>query len=368
MGVDYIVTRVGKYAPTAALFLCSFALMLVFAKPLHAQETAGDAALFFPALPELPRIQYLAKFSAPLDVGGESGGFRDFLFGGEDAEAHLVAKPYGVALFEGAIYVVDTRGGGYGVFDVANGITRFVRPSGAGRLSKPINITIDSDGTRYVTDTDREQIVVFDRNDRFVRAFGEAEQYTPVDVVVSGDSLYVTDIFHHQVHEIEKRTGEILNTFGEAGSLAGQLYHPTNLALGPDNHLYVTDTTNFRIQVFTLEGELVGRLGAVGTTPGQFARPKGVAVSRDNHVYAVDAAFQNVQILEPDGRPLLFFGGVGNGPGTMNLPTVVKLDYENVEHFQQYAHPDFEIEYLILVVNQFGPNKVLVFGFGAMRD
>ena len=65
----------------------------------------------------------------------------------------------------------------------------------------------------------------------------------------------------------------------------------------------------------------------------------------------------------------MFFGGTGGDKrGRMNLPTVVKIDYENVEYFRKYAAPGFEIEYLVIVVSQFGANKVSVFGFGSESD
>lgn len=353
--------------------ITKWALVLFLSIPgMSVAESAADSEAqpvrFYPEPPEIPRLQYLTKFSSPLDLGGKRSGFRDFVFGGADAEADLVSKPYGLAIHDGAIYVVDTRGGGYGVFDFKNRSTRVVRGSGASRMPKPINIAIDTDGTRYITDTAREQVLVFDRDDKFLRAFGKKGEYRPVDVVISGDQLYITDILHHQIHALDKRTGEILLTFGESGSGEGQLFHPTNLALAPDGTLYVSDTTNFRIQSFTPDGEVLGTIGEVGLSVGEFARPKGIAISRDEHLYVVDAAFQNVQILETDGTPLLYFGEASNGPGGLNLPTVVKIDYDNIEYFEQYAHPDFEIEYLVLVANQFGANKIAVFAFGLLRD
>jgi len=327
----------------------------------------GNPPVFYPPLPDEPRLQFLAKFSSPYDVAAGKGGMRSLVFGGEELEEQLVQKPYGVAIFEGAIYVVDTRGNGYAVFDLAAKRTRVVRGSGASAMPKPINITIDTDGTRYVTDTQRNVVLVFDRNDRFVRALGEKGQFRPVDVAVVGDRLYVTDVEHMKVHVLDKRSGQPLSAFGEAGSKPGQLFHPTNIAVGPDRTLYITDTTNFRIQQFTLEGEFIREIGQIGVSPGQFARPKGVALDREGRIYAVDAAFENVQVLDTDGAPLTFFGGPGDGPGNINLPTVVKIDYANVDLFRKYAAPGFELEYLVLVASQFGANKVSVYGFGAMK-
>jgi DNA-binding beta-propeller fold protein YncE len=358
--IRYLCALVAAIATLAVLAGC--------ASPATSEATNTTQATFYPPLPDKPRLQYLAKFSTSLDVSSSSQGMRSLVFGGEQFEQQAVKKPYGLAIFEGAIYVVDTRGGGYVVFDLAKGRTRTVQGSGAGAMTKPINITIDSDGPRYITDTQREIILVFDRNDRYQRTLGAPDQFRPVDVAIVGDRLYVTDILHHQIHVLDKLSGDALFTFGEAGSEAGQLFHPTNLAVGPDETIYVTDTTNFRVQHFTLEGEFIREIGASGLSPGQFTRPKGVALDREERIYVVDAAFENVQILDFDGAPLTFFGGAGEGPGNINLPTVVKIDYDNVEYFRKYAAPGFEIEYIVLVASQFGPNKVSVFGFGAMTE
>jgi DNA-binding beta-propeller fold protein YncE len=353
-----------------------FALMVAVVVGLFASSVAysqssgdGDTPLFYPPSPNPPRIQYLTKFSSAYDVSTKSSKkFRDFVFGGEENEEQALTKPYGAAIHEGAIYVVDTRGAGYVVFDVANGEYRKVSGGGNGAMKKPINITIDDDGTRYVTDTDREVIIVFDANDRFVRTLGTSGQFRPIDTAIVGDRLYVTDLMNQKVHVLDKNTGDTLFTFGKPGTRPGQLAHPTNLALGPDNTIYVSDTTNFRIQQFTLDGEHIRELGQVGTGAGQFARPKGVAVDKDSILYVVDAAFQNVQMFDKQGRTLMFFGGAGKGRGGMELPTVVKIDYDNVEYFQKFVADGFEIEYLILVVNQFGLNKLQVFGFGSETD
>ena len=329
-------------------------------------QTPGEGGIFYPPAPNPPRIQFLTKFSSAYDVSADgSSGLRDFVFGGEELEEQAINKPYGLAIHDGAIFAVDTRGSGYVIFDVAAGKWRAVQGSGGGAMKKPLNIAIDDDGTRYVTDSDRKAVLVFDRNDRFRLAIGEPGQFKPSDVAIAGDHLYVSDVLHQKIHVLDKRSGETLFTFGETGSGPGQMAHPTNLTIGPDGTIYVTDTSNFRIQHFTAEGEFIRQIGSVGTGYGQFARPKGIAVDQEGRIYVVDAAFQNVQLFADDGALLMFFGQPGKKRGDFNLPTVVKVDYDNVEYFRKYAAPGFEIEYLVLVANQFGLNKVVVFGFGS---
>ena len=333
------------------------------ATPVRTERTA----VFYPPLPNPPRIQHLVAFSAASDVRETPSTFFDFILG-KERDIDAVNKPYGVAIFDGKIYVVDTRGPGYAVFDLVKQRFDFVPGSGGGRMQKPINISIDQDGAKYITDTGREQVLAFDRDDRFVRAYGAEKEYKPADVAVADDRLYVCDLKAHQIVVLDKASGKVLSRFGKVGSKDGELFYPTNIALSPDGHLYVTDTGNYRVQKFTLDGRHVRSYGTVGSGLGQFARPKGVALDRDGRMYVVDAAFENVQVLDNDGKLLLFFGGPGDSPENINLPTAITVDYANAALFQKYADPKFRLEYVILVASQFGVNKVNVFGFGKMED
>jgi DNA-binding beta-propeller fold protein YncE len=355
----------GRYGGRTVVL--SAALMMLMS-PLSATLAQDEQPIFYPLPPDVPRLQFLKKYSSSLDVATKSKGFRSFVFGGEENEDQVVQKPYGLAMHDGSIYVVDTRGNGYGVFDLKNDTSRLIKPSGAGALRKPINITIDEDGTRYVTDSAREQVLVFNSDDKFLRAIGAPGQFKPIDVAISGDRLYVSDIANHVIHVLEKTTGKELLRFGEPGDQPGQFAHPTNLALGPQGTIYITDTSNFRLQEFDLEGEFIRAIGTAGNTPGTFARPKGVSLDRDGHIYVVDAAFQNVQILHTDGGALMSFGTPGEEIDSINLPTVVKVDYDNVSYFEEYFAPGFDVEYLVFVVSSFGYNKVVVFGFGGLAE
>ena len=120
-------TMLGKYGGSAVLL--GVALML---SPLSIALAQDDQPIFYPLPPDVPKLQFLNKYTSSLDVATKSKGFRSFVFGGEENEDQVVQKPYGLAMYDGAIYVVDTRGNGYGVFDLKNNTSRLIRPSGAG--------------------------------------------------------------------------------------------------------------------------------------------------------------------------------------------------------------------------------------------
>jgi sugar lactone lactonase YvrE len=347
--------------------------------PAVAQEAADSeattASLFYPSLPDLPRVQYLASYSFASDVEEKkeekSGWLSDFILGEESLEAEEGPnKPYGVSFDNGQIHVVDTRGFGYAIFDIPNKDYRFQVGSGPSSMPKPINIEIDDDGRKYVADTVRNQVLVFNGNDGFVQAFGRRGQFRPTDVLVDGDRLFVVDIQEHRIVVLDKNTGEELTSFGSAGNDEDKLFQPTNIAMGPNGHLYVSDTGNFRIQEFTQDGEVVKSYGAgVGRSPGNFARPKGVAVDQEGRVYVVDAAYERVQVFDDEGRLLMYFGEPGGMHiSGLDLPTDIDIDYDSVPYFQQYADPEFELEFVIAVVNQFGRSKVNVYGFGQHKS
>ena len=346
------------------LFLLNLVLLLSGCAGTPKSEDVGY--IFYPPLPNPPRIQYLATFSNENDIGGGLGSFGKFLLG-DEKDFSPIAKPYGTEIYDGKLYVIDARGSGYAVFDLKNEKFNFVIGSGGGYLQKPINMEIDKKGNKYVTDTDREQVVLFDKYDKFVRAYGTKGQFKPSDVALDGQGhLYVADLLTMSIHVLDVATGKTLFKFSSAGSGEDQLFHPTNLAI-KDGLLYVADTTNGRIQKFTLEGVHVGSIGKLGTGLGEFARPKGIAIDKDNRIYVVDAAFENVQIFSEEGKLLLFFGEPGVERHNINLPTTVTIDYENVKYFKRYAAPKFNLEYVILVASQYGPNKVVAYGFGKME-
>jgi hypothetical protein len=145
----------------------------------------------------------------------------------------------------------------------------------------------------------------------------------------------------------------------------GQLLLISDLALDREGNIYVTDKVAGRITEFDKSGKFLRTIGRLGSNIDEFIRPKGIAVDRNDRIWVVDAAPEVAKIYDQQARLLLFFGLPGNEPGTMNLPAKIVLDYDNVELFEQYAVEGANIEFLVLVSNQYGLNKISVYGFGS---
>jgi sugar lactone lactonase YvrE len=318
----------------------------------------------FPPPPDEPRVQFLTGFTSDADLG-RSGSFVDFVTGKPTGPNPLI-KPYGLALQDGKLYVCDTMASSIQVFDLARKRSRYMVTRAEGRLQTPINISVDSSGTRYVADTGRNQVVMYDKDDNYLGAIGTLDEMRPSDVGITADRLYITDLKNHCVQVYDKANRKKLFSIPRDSNAAeGRLFSPTNLALDPEhNRLLVSDIGSFTVLVYDLEGKFLLTIGRQGVAPGLFARPKGVTVDHEGRAYVVDAATQVVQVFDTDGKLLMFFGQPGASTrGELYLPAAVKINYDSVSLFQNDVAPGYKLDHLILVTSQFGDPKVNVYGF-----
>lgn len=340
-------------------------ILLLLAAGCAAPTRPAAVPIFFPPAPELPRIQYLTSFSGLRDIEKQSA-FDRFIVG--EKPDLRVDKPYGVAVHEGKIYVCDSNST-VAVFDFEHGTFGVLKgAAGRGALRQPLNITIDGEGNKYVSDPVRGQVVVFDRNDEYANAYGTSGAWQPIDAAPYEDRLYVVDRSKRRIAVLDRESGELVRTIGDRGDPAELLDRPTNLAFDREGYLYVTDVGRFQVVKYDRDGHFQAAFGKPGDNLGHFARPRGIALDRSGRLYAVDASFNNVQIFNPAGRLLMFFGEGGDRPGAFLLPAKVTLDYDNLKYFQRFVDPSFEPEYLIVVTSQFGKHRVNVFAFGHEKE
>jgi DNA-binding beta-propeller fold protein YncE len=329
------------------------------------KKSAGP--VFFPPPPDEPHLQFLTSFDSEAALGG-SGGFTEFVVG-KDKAGKPIVKPYGMTPTPNWLYICDTQIGALEIVDLARKRMRYFTPEGQGQLGIPVNVAIDADGTRYITDTKRGQVVVFTAEDEYRGSIGAKDEMKPAGIGVSKDRIYVTDLKNHSVRIYNKADRKLLFSVPREGDdPRARMYSPTNLAIDKDGKVYVSDTGDFSVKVLDADGKYLKTIGQAGMAPGTLAFCKGVAVDREGRVYIVDAKTQVVQLFDKDGGLLMYFGDASSGgPGSTALPAGVAVDYDNVKHFAKFAVPNFKIEYLVYLVNQVGKHKISVFGFGQKK-
>ena len=331
------------------------------------KPTTGSGYIFYPPAPAAPRLQFLASYSDELDLGATVSKLATFITGAKPRSQPIV-KPYGLALANKQLYVCDSVAGVVEILDFEKQSIRVFAPGGMAMLKTPINIAVDTDGTRYIADTGRNQVMIFGADDSFLGAI-EEKDLKPTGVAVTTDHIYVMDLDGHCVRVYEKAGRKPLFTIprNPQADQPGHLFMPVNFTLTKQGRVYVSDLSNCQIAIYEADGTYVRSFGSRGDLPGQFVRPKGVAVDRAGRTYVVDAASQVCQIFDANDKLLAYFGEPNGSPAPLTLPAAVIVDDQQVALFQKHVAPDFVVEQLVIISNQFGDRKISVYGLGHHR-
>ena len=74
-----------------------------------------------------------------------------------------------------------------------------------------------------------------------------------------------------------------------------------------------------------------------------------------------------VQAFTAEGQLLLVWGKPGDEPQSMGMPAGLVIDKSSLAAFDRFVSPNFEPEYLLFVVNQFGGHKIAVYAYGQSK-
>lgn len=300
-------------------------------------EGTGAKRPMWPAPPEVPRYFYAgqltgeANFRRPEPAQSGFGEVLRWIAGivsGSAAPVVLQRPQQGVVDDAGRIYVTDTSrqavfvfdpaGGELLVWDKADGLRGFVAPSG---------VALGNRGELLVTDAELGIVVRLDAAGNPLGQIGKGLLKRPTGI--ARDPLrrltYVADTYAHDVKVFDDE-GRLVNLIGRRGESPGEFNYPSYLAFAR-GELYVTDTLNNRIQVFSADGDVLQRqFGSRGLYVGNLVRPKGVAVDHEGNVYVMESYYDHLLVFDRLGRFLMAIGGTGTDTGKFYLPAGVWTD------------------------------------------
>ena len=178
-----------------------------------------------------------------------------------------------------------------------------------GQLNQPSGVVVAPNGDVYIAEDATRRVSVFANDGSFLRAFGKD--------VVPGNA------------QTGLETCSIDCKEGEAGGEAGALDDPHGIARDSGGNLYVPETTNARVSVFTAQGAFLRafgkdvvpgntqtgfeictaacQAGSLGQGAGEFTFPAGVTV-HGNLLYVGDFGNSRVGVYTLGGAFLRAFG------------------------------------------------------------
>ena len=198
---------------------------------------------------------------------------------------------------------------------------------GGGQFQDPRGIAVDEAGNVYVADSGNHRIQVFDSSGKFLTQWGsqgmEAGQFQdPWGIAVDqAGNVYVADTWNHRIQKFDAEGSFLLQWggYGATGGAAvgdeGLFWGPRDVALDAAGNVYVTDTGNKRVQVFSPDGQFLDQWGGFGVEDGLMDEPVGLAIDEEGNIYVADTWNQRVQKFAPPLPPPPA-GGEGGGFAT----------------------------------------------------
>lgn len=170
-------------------------------------------------------------------------------------------QPVGIAFdAEGTLYVGDLSGA-YPKILVIDRTANVVRTLGdTAKLAFPNGIAVDAAGNVYVADSNNGRLLVFGPDGSILtqvgRGTGEGNLGLPRGVAVDGERAYVCDstgqgVFVYRLPTADSPQLSYIGFFGGEGVGNGQFEFPNGVALDTRGRVYVADSANDRVQVWS---------------------------------------------------------------------------------------------------------------------
>lgn len=217
---------------------------------------------------------------------------------------------------------------------LGNVVTAFgTQGAGAGELDQPTDIVVEGDSV-FVSEAGNSRISEFSTSGAFRAHLGATTIGEPVVALAirplaqqTAFSLLALTAANTWVVELDPATDMVLSEFGTADPGLGQLLEPVAIAASADGRAYVVDAMLDKVVVFDLAtGDVEFEFGQSGSQAGEFNDPRDIIVSEVGNVFVADAGNDRIQQFDADGAFLAVIGVDENGESTLEAPNNLSVD------------------------------------------
>ena len=169
---------------------------------------------------------------------------------------------------------------------------------------KPWDIAVSPDNTIYISDWSRRRVYIYNgHTGKKIRSIkgcyrrGKKDEFVefsrPAGIAFDlGGRLVIADRGERCVWCINTEGDELIKTIGDT-----HLQNPYGVAVAKDGKIVVTESESDCVSVFSDDGELLHYFGGTGTEEGQMCRPHHVFVDSNMKIYVADTQNKRVQIF-----------------------------------------------------------------------
>ncbi|EEG78218.1 6-bladed beta-propeller [Dethiobacter alkaliphilus] len=219
-------------------------------------------------------------------------------FGERGTEPGQLRFPYGIAEnSQGQILVADMYNGNISVFTPDG---TFLHYFGASvDLESPAGLAI-IDGRVYVTDVAQHKVIVFDEEGEKIFEFGEegdepGQFLSPNAITVSGTYVAVSDTGNHRI-QIFNRMGNFIDEITHADGR--NFVNPRGVGYTSRGELLTVNNMTHQTYIFNPNGEFQHILGQQGQGPGENFLPNGLYIDDQGRIYITDTSNRRVNVYQ----------------------------------------------------------------------
>jgi ABC-type Fe3+ transport system permease subunit/DNA-binding beta-propeller fold protein YncE len=223
------------------------------------------------------------------------------------------------------------------------------RGVGVGQLNKPRSVAVDAQDNLYVVDmTGRVQ--KFSPSGAFLLSWQmpQTERGKPKGMGRDrAGNIIVVEPHYSRVNHFSPE-GKLVSQWGGHGTNFGQLGLPRAVAVNSRGEIFISEyQENERVQKFTCEGsekpKCVAVIGKPGTGPGEFNRPEGLAVDAQDRLYVADSCNHRIEVFSSDGKFLRAYGKPGSGKGELSYPYDICVDAAGRQYVCEFGNSRIQV-------------------------
>ena len=183
-------------------------------------------------------------------------------------------------------------------------------PAGVTKWGAATGVDVDAHDNVYVLHrNDAMPVMAFDRNGKFIRAWGQGMLKTTHFLRTDRDgNVWVTDRGDMQAFKFAP-DGKLLMTLGKKGVLGDNNSQDTfngmaDLVVAKNGDIFIADGEgpNTRVVKFSKDGKFIKWWGGKGTGPGQFDVPHDIAIDSKGLLYVGDRSNNRIQVFDQNGK------------------------------------------------------------------
>ncbi len=205
---------------------------------------------------------------------------------------------------------------------------------GLGQFNAPKGVTADSTDTLiFVADTNNNRVQRSTNGGTtwsVIASAGTSSSQVNRPQALAYDQtnniLYIADTGNNRILKVTNASSTpSFSIMATVGTAVGQFNQPRGIAVDSTGNVYVADTGNNRVQMFTTSWTTIA---SAGTALGSVNGATGIYVDGSNHIYIADTLNNRVQVttnnvgIAPAVPSLTFslFMGPGTAAGSVNAP------------------------------------------------